>query len=61
MTGARGAPAGGRRGPEAFLYDGELVGVDRGVLQSAKLNADSVLDAFAAAARKVLASRAWIG
>ncbi|HEX7939346.1 MAG TPA: alkaline phosphatase family protein, partial [Gemmatimonadaceae bacterium] len=38
---------------DAFLYDGELAGVDRALLKKAKLNADSVLDAFAAAARQV--------
>jgi len=37
----------------AFLYDTELAGVDRDILAAAKLNADSILNAFAAAARQV--------
>ena len=37
----------------AFYYDGETVAVDRAALRAARLNADSLLDAFATAARGV--------
>jgi predicted AlkP superfamily pyrophosphatase or phosphodiesterase len=37
----------------AFFYDGETVALDRAALSRAKLNADSLLNAFAAAAKKV--------
>lgn len=37
----------------AFLYDGELVAVDRGALGRAGLRADSILNTFAAAAKLV--------
>lgn len=37
----------------AFFYDQEVVGLDRAALSRAKLKGDSILDAFAAAARKV--------
>ncbi|MEK7403428.1 MAG: alkaline phosphatase family protein [Gemmatimonadota bacterium] len=39
--------------PAAFLYDGELVGINRAAVAAAKLNADSILGAFAVAARQV--------
>jgi Type I phosphodiesterase / nucleotide pyrophosphatase len=37
----------------AFFYDGETVALDRPALARAKLNADSILNAFAAAAKQV--------
>ena len=37
----------------AFGYDGQMVGLDREALRSTRLNADSILTAFAAAARQV--------
>ena len=37
----------------AFLYDGELIGVDRAALKKARVNADSLLSAFAHAALQV--------
>ena len=37
----------------AFLNDGEVVALDRATLAKAKLNADSLLNAFAAAAKQV--------
>jgi predicted AlkP superfamily pyrophosphatase or phosphodiesterase len=37
----------------AFLYDREIVGLNRPVLQQARLNGDSLLDSFALAARRV--------
>ena len=37
----------------AFLYDGELVGIDRAAVTAKKLKPDSILDAFAAAAKAV--------
>ena len=37
----------------AFFYDFETVALDRAAIAKAKLNADSILDAFAAAAKKV--------
>jgi predicted AlkP superfamily pyrophosphatase or phosphodiesterase len=37
----------------ALLYDGELVGFDRAALSRARLNADSVISAFAAAVKQV--------
>jgi len=39
--------------PDAFIYDGELVGLDRAALAKAKLNADSLLSSFSRAARQV--------
>lgn len=39
--------------PESFLYDGELVGLDRRALARVRLNADSILAAFASAAKQV--------
>jgi predicted AlkP superfamily pyrophosphatase or phosphodiesterase len=39
--------------PTAFVYDGELVGVDRAQFARTKIKPDSLLDAFAAAARQV--------
>ena len=37
----------------AFLYDEEIVALDRAALKKAKLDADSILDSFARAARQV--------
>ena len=37
----------------AFLVDAEVVAIDRTALAAAKLNADSILNAFAAAAKQV--------
>ena len=37
----------------AFVYDGELVAVDRAALADTKLKADSILNAFAAAVKQV--------
>ena len=39
--------------PEAFLYDGELAGIDRAALGKSALKPDSILRAFAASARQV--------
>ncbi len=49
----RAALLAGGVNPEAFLYDGELVGIERSRFLRTKLNPDSVLDAFAATVRKV--------
>lgn len=37
----------------AFLYEGELVGLDRAAITGGRLNPDSILNAFAAAAKQV--------
>jgi hypothetical protein len=39
--------------PDAFLYDGELVGIDRAAVTRAKLKPDSILSAFATATKQV--------
>lgn len=39
--------------PDAFLYDEQLVGLDRAALTRAGLKPDSILDAFASAVRQV--------
>ena len=39
--------------PLAFVYEGDIVGLNRAAVSAARLNADSILNAFAAAAKQV--------
>ncbi|MGH7678963.1 MAG: alkaline phosphatase family protein [Gemmatimonadaceae bacterium] len=39
--------------PQAFIYEGDIVGLNRAAVSAARLNADSILNAFAAAVKQV--------